>query len=327
MYIVSALAKEVVDEINKCESLEFLNLEGNSLGVVAAEEISKALMTRSEFKRAIWKDMFTGRLKTEIPKALKFLGRALITANARLVVLDLSDNASGPIGVEGFKELLTSPTCYTLKELKLNNMGLGITGGKMLASALMECYNKSKEDGTPLCLRVFIAGRNRLENEGATALAAVFKALKSLEVVSIPQNGIYSAGVKALSSAFAENKNLRQIDLNDNTVSPKGAKDLAAILGELKSLNTLDLGDCLLKSEGVTCMADKLSTLPNLEVLNLSYNEIGAEAGLELVKGLANNSSLKKINLNGNQFGMQGCDSIKETMNSYGKTQILDSLR
>ena len=59
-----------MEAINNCDHLEFLNLEGNSLGVAAAEEIAKALASHPEFKRAIWKDMFTGRLKTEIPQAL-----------------------------------------------------------------------------------------------------------------------------------------------------------------------------------------------------------------------------------------------------------------
>ena len=59
------------------------------------------------------------------------LGKGLISAGAKLEVLDLSDNASGPIGVEGFSELLNSPVCYSLKELRLNNMGLGITGAKV----------------------------------------------------------------------------------------------------------------------------------------------------------------------------------------------------
>lgn len=50
--------------------VEFLNMEGNSLGVDAAKEIAKALENRKEFKKALWKDMFTSRLKTEIPAAL-----------------------------------------------------------------------------------------------------------------------------------------------------------------------------------------------------------------------------------------------------------------
>lgn len=52
-------------------------------------------------------------------------------AGARLVELDLSDNAFGPIGMEGLATLLRSPSCYTLQELLLNNNGLGIAGAKV----------------------------------------------------------------------------------------------------------------------------------------------------------------------------------------------------
>lgn len=59
-----------MDEIDKCTDLQYLNLEGNTLGVEASKHIAKSLEKHPEFKRALWKDMFTGRLKEEIPKAL-----------------------------------------------------------------------------------------------------------------------------------------------------------------------------------------------------------------------------------------------------------------
>lgn len=52
-------------------------------------------------------------------------------AGSGLVELDLSDNAFGPNGVVGLVALLKSPSCYTLQELRLNNNGLGIGGGKV----------------------------------------------------------------------------------------------------------------------------------------------------------------------------------------------------
>lgn len=100
-----------------------------------------------------------------------------MTASARLRELDLSDNAFGPIGVEGLASLLRSSSCFGLEELRLNNNGLGIGGGRLLSAALIDCYNSSKQQGKPLALKVFIAGRNRLENEGAKALANFFKVL------------------------------------------------------------------------------------------------------------------------------------------------------
>lgn len=45
-------------------------MDGNTVGVAAAKRIAESLKTRGEFKRAIWKNMFTGRLKEEIPDAL-----------------------------------------------------------------------------------------------------------------------------------------------------------------------------------------------------------------------------------------------------------------
>ena len=69
---------------------------------------------------------------TCIPHLLQqSLGAAMIKAQAQLVELDLSDNAFGPNGVKGIVDLLKSKTCYTLKELRLNNNGLGTTGGKV----------------------------------------------------------------------------------------------------------------------------------------------------------------------------------------------------
>jgi Ran GTPase-activating protein 1 len=46
---------------------------------------------------------------------------------------------------------------------------------QMLADCLTECHQSSVKAGKPLKLKIFVSGRNRLENPGATALAAVFK--------------------------------------------------------------------------------------------------------------------------------------------------------
>lgn len=55
----------------------------------------------------------------------------VITANAKLTELDLSDNAFGPDGVKACVKLLTNQSCYSLKTLRLNNNGLGVGGGKV----------------------------------------------------------------------------------------------------------------------------------------------------------------------------------------------------
>ena len=52
-------------------------------------------------------------------------------SGARLVELDLSDNAIGPMAVPGIKDFLASESAFELKILKLNNCGLG-SAGKVL---------------------------------------------------------------------------------------------------------------------------------------------------------------------------------------------------
>ena len=61
-------------------------------------------------------------MKTEIPPALVNMTRGIMIAQARLVELDLSDNAFGPVGMEGLVTFLKSPSCFSLQELKLNNL-------------------------------------------------------------------------------------------------------------------------------------------------------------------------------------------------------------
>ncbi|XP_056144007.1 ran GTPase-activating protein 1a isoform X2 [Lampris incognitus] len=319
--------EEIVKEIQDFQGLQALRLEGNTVGVEAAQAIAKALETKSEFKCCYWSDMFTGRLRSEIPPALNSLGDAVMTAGARLTVLDLSDNAFGPDGVKGIEKLLKSSACYTLQELKLNNCGMGIGGGKILAAALTECHKRSSAQGAPLSLRVFVAGRNRLENEGATALAQAFQLMGSLEEVHMPQNGINHPGVTALATAMQHNPGLRVLNLNDNTFTKKGAIAMAQALKHLRNIQVINFGDCLVRSEGAIAIAEIVSEgLPILKELNLSFGEITEEAALTVAQAVKDKAQLEKLDLNGNCLGEEGCEALRETMDGINMGDLLGSL-
>lgn len=320
----------VIEAIKVCPCLEYLDLEGNTLGIPAAEAIAEVLKEKgTPLKKALWKDMFTGRLKTEIPKALEYLGTALCTANSRLTELDLSDNAFGPIGIQGLANLLTSSPCYTLQELRLNNNGLGISGGKMLAKALEKCLENSSKEGAPLALKVFIVGRNRLENEGAQALASVFEKLKTLEEVVMQQNGIYHIGIAAIAQGLSVNSNLRVLNLNDNTIGLKGAKALANVLPIFRGLEELNLGDCLLKTKGALVLAKTLEIHGNhtsLKYLDLSNNELRMDAGNAIAKATHDKTLLTNLQLDGNCFGTEGREKLQQILTKLGRIDALNSL-
>ncbi|NXN13421.1 RAGP1 protein, partial [Indicator maculatus] len=321
-------AEEVIKQIEEFDGLETLCLEGNTVGVEAAKVIAKALEKKSELKRCHWSDMFTGRLRSEIPPALISLGEALIAAGAQLVELDLSDNAFGPDGVRGFEALLKSSACYTLQELKLNNCGLGIGGGKILAAALKECHRKSSAQGKPLALKVFVAGRNRLENDGATALAEAFGIIGTLEEVHMPQNGINHPGITALAQAFAINPLLKVINLNDNTFTEKGAVAMAETLKALRQVEVINFGDCLVRSKGAVAIADAVKEgLHKLKELNLAYGEIQRDAALTVAEALEDKRELEKLDLNGNTLGSEGCEQLREILESFNMAAVLGPLR
>ena len=294
------------------------------MGCEAAKHIGEALKKHPEFKRALWKDMFTGRMKTEIPPALIDLSKGIMFAKAQLTVLDLSDNALGPNGMTGLVDLIKSPSCYSLQELRLMNCGLGVTGAKMLAKALTHCYNQSVEAGTPMELRVFAAGRNRLENEGAKALSAIFGEIGTLQEITIPQNGIYHVGMAALAEALKKNVNMQVINFNDNTITAKGAEPLAEAFYSIEALREINFGDCLLKDEGGQIIIEALADChPDLEYLNLSGNEIGPEVGMAIANAMAPKDSLRQLILDCNQFGEAGVEEIQHSMEEYGKLDIL----
>ncbi|KAM6966270.1 LOW QUALITY PROTEIN: ran GTPase-activating protein 1-like [Tautogolabrus adspersus] len=318
--------EEIVKEIEEFEGLQALRLEGNTVGVEAARAIAKALETKSQFKCCHWSDMFTGRLRSEIPPALNSLGDALILAGARLTVLDLSDNAFGPDGVKGIEKLLKSSACFTLQELRLNNCGMGI-GGEILAASLSQCHEKSSADGAPLSLKVFVAGRNRLENDGAKALAQAFQLMGSLEEVHMPQNGINHPGVTALASAMKHNSNLRILNLNDNTFTEKGAIAMAQALKHLRRIQVINFGDCLVRPAGALAIAETVSEgLPILKELNLAFGEITEEAALAVARSVKDKDQLEKLDLNGNCLGEDGCKAVKDSMESMNIGELLGSL-
>lgn len=320
-------AAKIVHAINACPGMTTLELQGNTIGIPAAKAIAKALENQPNFKRALWKDMFTRRTVDEIPQALSFLSSGVMLSSARLVELDLSDNAFGPRGLIGIVKLLESPSCYTLKELHLNNNGLGISGAKMLADALCKCVENSRKDGSPLALKIFVCGRNRLENEGATAVARFFKMLGTLESVAMPQNGIYSPGIQALADAFTSNPNLKVINLEDNSLTEEGARYIAGCLPSLKEINMLNFGDCIIRTNGAISLAKILKdSCPKLRELNLGFNEINKEGGKAIVDALEGKTDLDKVGLNGNVFGLDGCGVIQNRMAELGFADKLGTL-
>ncbi|XP_077284242.1 uncharacterized protein LOC143909875 [Arctopsyche grandis] len=301
--------------IRECHNMEILELGGYSFGVDAAARLGELIGERGgTMKCAQWADIFVSRNKPEVPVALNSMISGILKSGAMLTVLNLSDNAFGALGLQSVVSYFKSPQAVHLQELYLNNNGLGISGAKVLSSAL---------SSPPPNLRRLEIGRNRLENAGAIAVADILKKVSTLEQLSLPQNGIYFPGIEALAGALSKNKNLKLLNLNDNTVGPKGAKALLQILPYLKELRFVNLGDCLLKNQGAKLIFQALNkpNLPELESLDLSFNEISAQSRVELETALLWRCDIF-IFLEGNRFSTSFKSSLNERANGeldFGK--------
>lgn len=196
--------------------------------------------------------------------------------NNKVEHINMSDNAFGPAGIKSFDFFLKEMS--SLRTLKVTNCGLGPEGGEMIAQALTE--------NTSLRLQHFSAGRDRLENKGITALAGVFKAMGTLEVIEVPQNGIKKEGMVALLDALKFNaQSLREVHLHDNWIKGEANEKLV---------------EFVLKAE-------------KLEKLNISDSNMGTQAALLLVKALAHpetkaHQTLKQFSCNYNEV-----DSVNAT--------------
>ncbi|KAI8812128.1 hypothetical protein BJ742DRAFT_668096, partial [Cladochytrium replicatum] len=313
-----------VEEIRSKDHVE-VRLSGNTLGVDAARAIAAALKEKHNLKVVNLSDIFTGRLKAEIPLALEAFVDALVDKKF-MTDLDLSDNAFGPIGAAPLTELLKKNTA--IQNLRLNNNGLGIDGGKLVAQALTEAAEQLTSDGSKYSLRSITIGRNRMETPGATHIAKALAKHTKLEEVRIFQNSIRPEGCAEFVRSLAACSNLRLLDMQDNTFTEPGSFALAETLPIWKELRVLNVNECLLKAPGARAVLEALKRLENIEQLLITFNEIDILGAKLIPSVLKNKKKLQRIELNGNCFDPDGneVEAIRDTLRELGVLDGLDEL-
>jgi Ran GTPase-activating protein 1 len=313
-------AKDVAEGVSKLlsskDQVSEVVLSKNSYGVEACQSIGQALSQCSELQVVGMSDIFTGRDKSVLNPALRYLAEGLMPCR-RMIELDLSDNAFGPDGVMAFSFLVeASPQ---LKVLKLNNNGLGSLGGSYLAQSLLLCESMK--------LHIFSAGRNRLEDIGTRELARVFTEMKSLKQISLYQNGIREEGMISLFTAFSENPDLQIIEIQDNLLMKAHVYTaFADCLSRLQFVAVLNIGDSELKDLGAQAVLRALmQTSPHLLELYLEYNDLEQPATAALVKELLNTKlQLERVNLKGNEFAEETKQELKAAFIAADKEDALD---
>ena len=109
----------------------------------------------------------------------------------------------------------------------------------MIAAALL------KNDD--MKLQEFHGTRSRLEEEGLTALSAVFEKQRSLVVLDVSQNGAKQGLSPLLNSMIACKDTIREITIQDNKSINRAIPDLINCIKECKNLQLLNISDLNIK--------------------------------------------------------------------------------
>ncbi|KAI0074121.1 RNI-like protein [Panus rudis PR-1116 ss-1] len=291
---------------------EELHLNGNTIGVGAAERLGEVLRDMKALKVANLSDIFTRRSVDEIPRSLKAICDSLANME-NLEEVNLSDNAFGGRSVEPLIPLLHN---RSIRVLKLDNNGLGPEGGKVVANALLESARRTHAAGQQSRLRVVICGRNRLEDGSAAAWAEAFAAHGNLTKVWLQQNGIRQDGFVAIIGGLAKCVHLRYLNLRDNVArevddesddSDSDAKHgwhaLAEALPHWKELRHLNISDCLLRPSDLQLLLHAFSHghQSKLHTLLLDNNSLGETGYGELSSAVTESlPSLTRLGLSWN---------------------------
>ncbi|KAJ5886514.1 Ran GTPase-activating protein 1 [Penicillium subrubescens] len=292
------------------ESTDYTEIRfgGNTLGVGASERLATVLATQKSLEVAELADIFTSRLLSEIPPALKSLLDALLEIPS-VHTVNLSDNAFGLNTQAPLVDFLSRHV--PLRHLILNNNGLGPAAGTLIADALSKLAERKEEarkEGKEVAmLESIVCGRNRLENGSMEAWARAYeKHAAGMKSVKMTQNGIRQEGTSyLLKNGLRHCSALEVLDLQDNTFTIMGSTALADVLAGWPALIELGVGDCLLSSRGTVKVAKALAANknPKIQTLRMQYNEIKAD-GVKALTHAAKTAlpSLRRVELNGNIF-------------------------
>ena len=275
-------------------------------------------------------DIFTGRLREEVPLAFAALASALLTC-PNLHTINFSDNAFG-LSIEAPLVSLLSKH-GPLQHLILNNNGLGPFCGTSIARSLTKLAQLKKSNPKFPPLETIICGRNRLENGSMEAWAEAFRENDQMKLVKMVQNGIRPEGISILINGLSGCRALETLDLQDNTFTLRGSQALAKALVGWPRLVELGVGDCLLGPRGSTIIAEALGEgkTKSLRILRLQYN--GIDEGTANAFRIAVDQAmpnLEKLELNGNKFSEEDevVQQLREIFQQrgYGELDELDDM-
>ena len=147
-------------------------------------------------------------------------------------------------------------------------------------------------------------------------MAGVFKAMGSLEVIEVPQNGIKKDGMIALLESLKANaESLREVYLHDNWIKQEAIDRLVEFILRAKSLVRLNISDSTMGTNGALLVAKAMSENESLrgtlKQFSCNYNEVESSAVSKRILDILGSgvfSQLELVEFKGNTLGRKAAN-------------------
>ena len=244
--------------------------------------------------------------------ACDLLAKAVLPMS-RLEEFWLGDN---PIGSGGAVEVIKALCGSGVKELWLDNTGIGVQDCEALCKLLESTQT----------LQWFRINQNNLSSESVASIITGLSRNTTLTEIDISNSHVGMANVVSLASILRDKSKLTMLWLRNCHISSKGAVELAAALCKNTALKSLYLSHNPIGEhvEGVTATAEMLVENKTLIRLVLNDCHINGEGASTLGAALCKNSMLKHLDLNHNPIGVEGASSMSDMLQHNTSLEDLD---
>ena len=244
--------------------------------------------------------------------ACDLLAKAVLSMS-RLEEFWLGDN---PIGSGGAVEVIKALCGSGVKELWLDNTGIGVQDCEALCKLL-------ESTQTLQWLRI---NQNNLSSESVASIITGLSHNTTLTEIDISNSHVDMVNVVSLASILRDKSKLTVLWLRNCHISSKGAVELAAALCKNTALKNLYLSHNSIGEhvEGVAATAKMLVENKTLIRLVLNDCHINGEGASALGVALCKNSMLKRLDLNCNPIGVEGASSMSDMLQHNTSLEELD---
>ena len=276
----------------KTTKLTKLNISGNDLTYIAADDIATVLMHNTELEEI---NMGGNDLQLTGTKII-FQGMKNIL---KLKRVDISHNRITCEAADDIANVLSRNN--NLQDLDLSGNHLQTDGTVTLLSRMHSISKITHLD----------MSSNGITSAAAHDIAIFLLHNNNLKVLNLSNNFIQTIGVKKIFGKNHNKLSLEKLNLSGNALDDKAADTIETFISQNILLEELDLSKNHLQAVSAVKIFRAIQNCPNMLKLNMSNNMITDEAADEIAIVLSTVSKLQEVDLDCNMLSPEASDFIK----------------